>query len=65
MVGNVIAQCELLLTSIFQFLGPQKIWSVYMAAILNFSKTLTKPQCDSKIWIISDLNLESTSGGHL
>ena len=25
MVGNVIVQCELLLTSIFQFLHPQKI----------------------------------------
>ena len=35
----VIVQCELLLTSIFQFLRPQKI---SMAAIWIFSKTLTK-----------------------
>ena len=40
MVGNVIVQCELSLISIFQFLRPQK--SLFMAAILNFSKTLKK-----------------------
>ena len=42
MVGNVIVQCELLLISIFQFLCPQTIGSLSMAAILNFSKTLKK-----------------------
>ena len=42
MVGKVIVQCELLLILIFQFLRPQKIWSLSMAAILNFSKTLKK-----------------------
>ena len=42
MVGNVIVQYELLLASIFQFLRPQKIWSLSTAAILNFSKTLKK-----------------------
>ena len=52
MVGNVIVQCELLLTSIFQFLRPQKNMKLSMAAILNFSKTLSSPhrgECDSKI----------------
>ena len=45
MVGNVIVQCELLLISIFQFLRSQKIWSLSMAAILNFSKTLKQSLC--------------------
>ena len=41
MVGDVNVQYELLLTSIFQFLRPQKI-CLSMAAILNFSKTVKK-----------------------
>ena len=43
MVGNVIVQCEVLLLSIFQFLHPQENMKfIYMAAILNLSKTLKK-----------------------
>ena len=40
--GNVIAQCELLLISIFQFLRPQKNIEFIHGAILNFSKILKK-----------------------
>ena len=62
MVGNVIVQCELLVMSIFQFLRPQKIWSLSMAAISNFTKTWKKSLAHlhivgdviCKIWIIFD-----------
>ena len=57
MVGNVIVQCELLLTSICQFLRPQKnmkfIHGGHFEFQQNFKKiTCTSPhrgECDSKI----------------
>ena len=36
MVGNVIVQCELLLISIFQFLGPQKNMKIIHAGHFKF-----------------------------
>ena len=47
MVGNVIVQCELLLTSIFQFLRPQK--NTKFIHFENFSKTLKKSLAHPRI----------------
>ena len=62
MVGNVIVECELFLSLIFEFLRPQKIMKFIHGDHFEYQQniekiTCTSPyreECDSKIWIITD-----------